>query len=117
MADRPLGVTIICILQFIAAIILIALGAIFTLILAILVPLLAILGVFILVLGIISFIVTFGLWNLKNWAFWLTIIVNVISIVTGIATGVYAGDPSAFTGIIIPLIVVIYLFTVREHFR
>jgi hypothetical protein len=117
MADRPLGVTIICVLQFIGAIILIALGALLVLGGLLLGPLLAVIGAVFLVLGLISFFVTFGLWKLKSWAFWITIIINIIEIVTGIGSAVAAGDYSPIFGIIIPLIVVIYLFTVRDHFR
>jgi uncharacterized membrane protein (DUF2068 family) len=117
MADRPLGVTIICILQFIGAIILIILGALLVLGGLFLGPLLAVVGAVFLVLGLISFFVTFGLWKLKSWAFWITIIINIIEIVTGIGSAVAAGDYSPILSIIIPLIVVIYLFTVRDHFR
>ena len=100
MTDRPLGVTIICIIQFFGAIILIASG-IFVIIVG---PLLFfdVLGTLIVVLGILAFFVTFGLWQLKSWALWLTVILNIISIVLNVFTG-------AFFGIIIPIIVVIYL--------
>ncbi|MFX1519636.1 MAG: hypothetical protein ACFFCD_06930 [Promethearchaeota archaeon] len=111
MADRPIGVTIICILQWIGAIVLIALGA-----LAAIAGLAGgygwafIAGAIMLILGIIMFFITFGLWQLKKWAWWITIILNVISIIFSAAGG-------AFFGVIIPLIVLIYLIIVREHFR
>ena len=78
MVDRPLGVTILCILNFIGAIALIAIGAIAVFFGIIWVGF-AIFGAVILVIGIILFFVTFALWNLKMWAWWLTIILNVIS--------------------------------------
>jgi hypothetical protein len=117
MVDRPLGVAVICILQFIGAIILIALGAVVGIVGVTLIPgwpgygaLAATLGLGVLVLGIVMFIVTFGLWQLKAWALWLTIILNIISIILSILGG-------ALPGIIIPLIVLIYLLVVRDHFR
>ena len=117
MAERPLGVTIICILQFIGAIGGIVIGALAVLLgLAIASGLLLALGAVILVIGIIAFFVTFGLWKLKSWAFWLTIIINIVSILSSISTAL-SGYPSAIGGLIIPLIVMIYLFTVKDHFR
>ncbi|MFX1519638.1 MAG: hypothetical protein ACFFCD_06940 [Promethearchaeota archaeon] len=54
--------------------------------------------------------VTFGLWQLKAWALWLTIILNIISIILSIVGG-------TLPDIVIPLIVLIYLIVVRDHFR
>jgi hypothetical protein len=116
MVDRPLGVTIICILSWIGAIALIAIGALFVLG-GLFIPLLAVIGAVFLVIGIVSFLVTFALWNLKMWAWWIIVILNVISIVSGIGSAVAYGDFSPIFGIIIPVIIVIYLWTVRDHFR
>lgn len=116
MTDRPLGVTIICILSWIGAIALIAIGALMVLG-GLFIPLLAVVGAVFLVIGIVSFLVTFALWNLKMWAWWLIVILNVISIVSGIGSAVVYGDFSPIFGIIIPVIIVIYLWTVRDHFR
>ncbi len=116
MVDRPLGVTIICILSWIGAIALIAIGALFVLGGLIIFPLLAVIGAVFLIIGIVSFLVTFALWNLKMWAWWLIVILNVLSIVSGIGSAVAYGDFSPIYGIIIPVIIVIYLFTVRDHF-
>jgi len=116
MTDRPLGVTIICILSWIGAIALIAIGALMVLG-GLFIPLLAVVGAVFLVIGIVMFLVTFALWNLKMWAWWLIVILNVISIVSGIGSAVAYGDFSPIFGIIIPVIIVIYLWTVRDHFR
>ena len=116
MVDRPLGVTIICILSWIGAIALIAIGALMVLG-GLFIPLLAVVGAVFLVIGIVSFLVTFALWNLKMWAWWIIVILNVISIVSGIGSAVAYGDFSPIFGIIIPVIIVIYLWTVRDHFR
>jgi hypothetical protein len=116
MTDRPIGVTIICILSWIGAIALIAIGALFVLG-GLFIPLLAVIGAVFLVIGIVSFLVTFALWNLKMWAWWIIVILNVISIVSGIGSAVAYADFSPIFGIIIPVIIVIYLWTVRDHFR
>jgi len=116
MTDRPLGVTIICILSWIGAIALIAIGAV-AVIGGFFFPLLFIVGAVFLVIGIVMFLVTFALWQLKMWAWWLIVILNVISIVTGIGSAVAAADFSPIVGIILPVIIVIYLWTVKDHFR
>ncbi len=117
MADRPLGVTIICILSWIGAIALIALGALMVLGGLLFAPVLAVVGAVFLIIGIVSFLVTFALWNLKMWAWWIIVILNIISIVSGIGSAVAYADFSPIMGIIIPVIIVIYLWTVKEHFR
>jgi uncharacterized membrane protein YkvI len=50
----------------------------------------------------------------QKWAWWLIIILNIISIVSGIGGAVAASDFSPIYGIIIPVIIVIYLFTSSE---
>lgn len=118
MADRPLGVTILCILSWIGALILIGLGAIGAIAaLALAIPLAVILAAIILIIGILLFFVTFALWQLKMWAWWLVIILNVIQIVLGVGSAVSQGSAGPIIGIIIPIIIVIYLWTVKEHFR
>jgi hypothetical protein len=68
----------------------------------------AVLGAVLLVLALIFIGVGLGLWHLRSWAWWLAIIVLVVSIVGSLA------DP---VGLIIPLILLIYLVLVRQHFR
>jgi len=116
MADRPLGVTIICILSWIGAIALIAIGAL-AVIGGFFLPLLFIVGAVFLIIGIVMFLVTFALWQLKMWAWWLIVILNIISIVSGIGSAVATADFSPIIGIILPVIIVIYLWTVRDHFK
>src|SRR5258708_34143405 len=78
---RPFGVTIIAILLFISAILQIIFG-IFILTGIMLVSPLA--GLFIgwipLALGIVSFIFAWGLWTLKPWAYWATVILEIVNI-------------------------------------
>ena len=118
MVDRPLGVTILCILSWIGAIILIGLGAVGAIAsIAIGSGLGLVLSLTILIIGILLFFVTFALWQLKMWAWWLVIILNVIQIVLGIGSAVSQGSAGPIIGIIIPVIIVIYLWTVKDHFR
>ena len=115
MVDRPLGVTIICILSWIGAIALIAIGAA-AVIGGFFFPLLFIVGAVFLIIGIVSFLVTFALWQLKMWAWWLIVILNIISIISGVGSAVAAGDAWPLVGIILPVIIVVYLWTVKDHF-
>ncbi len=68
----------------------------------------AVLGVILLVLALIIIGVGLGLWHLRSWAWWLAIIVLVISIIGSLS------DP---IGLVIPLLLLIYLVLVRQHFR
>lgn len=66
------------------------------------------LGIVFLILALIFIGVGLGLWHLRPWAWWLAIIVLIFSIVGSLA------DP---VGLVIPLILLIYLLLVRQHFR
>ena len=68
----------------------------------------AVLGTVFLVLALVFIGVGLGLWHLRIWAWWLAIIVLVFSIV---------GSLADLTGLVIPLILLIYLLLVRHHFR
>ena len=115
--QRPLGVTILAILAGLAGVVEI-LGGVAIMALSgaaafagygILAGLGAALGVLILLLGIITLVYAIGLWKLRGWAWWLAIIVGVISIVVGAIT-------ANWISVGINLIIVIYLFVVRRHF-
>ena len=121
MAERPLGLTIICILGFIGAIIGI-LGGIAVFALA---PILGglvggeygsllgtgtmIIGIVTLIISIISLYAFYGLWNMKKWAWTWTMILEVISIILGLT--------SLSPTVIIPVIVVIYLWMKKDIFK
>ena len=116
-ASRPIGVAILAILIIVVGA-LFLLGAVALFALAGLTAIQglpaffgltgAYLGIILLVLALIFIGVGLGLWHLRPWAWWLAIIVLVISIVGSL------GDP---LGLIIPLILLIYLVLVRQHFR
>ena len=109
---RPLGVTIIAIL--------VAVGGVFTIINGLL-----LLGIspgytiFALVLGVLSFVLAWGLWTLKPWAFWLTVVLQVIGLVQAIL-GLTQGQGNSVISLIFPIVVLIYLLwdrNVRAAFR
>ena len=96
---RPLGITIIAILAIIAGISSIAVG----------VPLLLVLiGIGFIILGIVYLVVAYGLWKGKKWAWTITLIVSVISIIIGIAS-LATGNVGAISQIIISAVIIYYL--------
>jgi hypothetical protein len=103
--DRPMGVTIIAILQFIGGFFGLAIAAL-AIMAAALVPifgfLFLILGVFALLVALFGIIVGWGLWTLKSWAWMVALILNIINILLALF-------PFQPLSLIIPLIIVIYL--------
>ena len=120
---RPLGITIIAILLFIQAVIEILAG-IFVFIGSTFANPMAglLLGWIPLAIGVVTFIVAWGLWTLKPWAFWVTLIVEIINIVINIFS---LGQPNhslfgVIGGGLVSIIIVIYLLVdgnVRRAFR
>src|SRR5512133_3762682 len=78
---RPLGITIIAILLFISAIIEI-IGGLFSVIGTPLTGTVSdvLLGWFPLLIGIIELVLAWGLWTLKPWAYWGTLVVEIVNI-------------------------------------
>lgn len=121
LPKRPIGVTIISILSFLAG--LAEIGGGFLLIgVAALVgttpdpaiygPFAAILGIVggvLLLLGIVTLAVAIGLWRMRSWAWWVAIIVNLISVIISIGT-------FSWVSLVFPLIILIYLVAIRDKF-
>ncbi len=115
--SRPIGVAILAILVMLVGVIFIvgAFGALALVGLAAIRGLPTffgitgtVLGVLLLVFGLIFLGVGLGLWHLRSWAWWLAVIVLVLTVLASL------GD---FAGLVIPLILLIYLVLVRHHFR
>ena len=68
----------------------------------------SVLGILLLIFALLWIGVGLGLWHLRSWAWWLAIIVMLLSIIGGIA---------APASVIIPLLIMIYLVLVRRHFH
>jgi len=122
-AKRPLGITIIAILLFIQAIIEIIFGIFVFVGSTIASPAAGLLlGWIPLAIGIISFIVAWGLWTLKPWAYWVALIVEIINIISNLFN---LGQPNhsvfgVISGGLVSIIIVIYLLVdgnVRRAFR
>jgi hypothetical protein len=71
-------------------------------------------GGVLIILGIISFIVAWGLLKGKGWAWGVTMVLSIISIVTGVIS-MAAGSIGSIVNIIIAGIVIYYLY--RPHVR
>lgn len=120
---RPLGITIIAILLFIQAVIEIIVGIFAFVGTTIANPAAGLLlGWIPLAIGIVTLIVAWGLWTLKPWAYWVTLIVEIINIVINLFS---FGQPNhsifgVISGGLVSVIIVIYLLVdgnVRRAFR
>ncbi|TFG29921.1 hypothetical protein EU528_08955 [Candidatus Thorarchaeota archaeon] len=113
--ERPLGVTILALLQMIGGVIGIFGGATSMLAAMLLGPLgllFVIIGAVLLIMGLLGLIVGWGLWGLKSWAWMWAMIVNIINIILAIVQ-------LNIISLIIPLIIVLYLnqSDIKSRFR
>ena len=119
---RPLGITIIAILLFIQAVFEIVTG-IFSFIGHIITNPLAglLVGWIPLAIGILLLVLAWGLWTLKPWAYWATLVLEIVNIVLHfLGYGQTHSTLAIISGGIISIIIVIYLLVdgnVRRAFR
>ena len=122
---RPLGITIIAILLFISAVIEI-LGGLSSVMGAPPTGTLSdvLLGWFPLILGIIELVLAWGLWTLKSWAYWATLLAEIVIILVHFFG--FLGLPrthsvlAVISGGVISILIVLYLLidrNVRRAFR
>ncbi len=116
-ASRPIGVTLLAVLTILLGILIVLAGVLFLVAPLILVgvglPLAfglaaGVIGAIVLVLGLVWIGVGVGLLHLRGWAWWLAVIVMVLSILGSIASPITA---------VIPALILVYLIVVRHHFR
>ena len=76
-----------------------------------------ILGAMLIVLGIANFVVAWGLFKGKGWAWIVTIIINIITAILNI-TSIVAGSIGSIGGLIINGIIIYYLYrpNVKSYF-
>jgi hypothetical protein len=116
---RPFGITIIAILLFISAIIEI-IGGISSVIGSPPTGTVSdvLLGWFPLILGVIELVLAWGLWTLKPWAYWGTLVVEILIILNHFFG--FLGLPrthsalAVISGGIVSIIIVIYLLVDRN---
>jgi hypothetical protein len=109
---RPLGVTIIAILTAIGGMVFLATGiagVVAAPSLSDLGGVAAATGIISLLLGIAYFVMAYGLWKGKRWAWTITLILSVIGIILAIAS-IALGNVGAIVSIIIHGVVIYYLY-------
>ncbi len=114
---RPTGVTILAVLEIISGIISVVAGAVLGTVVGMMGmgmtgneygALMGILGGFVMALGIISFVMAWGLLKGKSWAWTITLVLTIISLITNL--------PSLnIIGLIINGVILYYLF--RPHVK
>jgi uncharacterized membrane protein HdeD (DUF308 family) len=97
---RPLGVTIIAILIIIGGILFLFSG---------LVLLIIGIGILLIALGIAYFVMAYGLWNGRGWAWTITLILSVIGIIVAIVS-IVPSNGGTIINVIIYGIVIYYLY-------
>ncbi len=108
--DRPLGVTILAILQLLGGVISIFGGLAIVMIFPVIFTL--IIGAILLIVGLLGLIVGWGLYTMKSWAWMLAMILNIINIIIAIIN-------FDIVSLIIPVIIVVYLnqADIKSRFR
>lgn len=126
---RPLGVTILAILEVLGGLVFLGIGALmliaaslvtaatvsvpyfpFAFPAAILAAVLLVYGAVLAILGIFAFVIAYGLWTGKGWAWTLAIILAIIAIIMGLIS-----LPSGIVTILINVIIIYYL--TRPHVK
>ncbi|MFZ0556094.1 MAG: DUF2127 domain-containing protein [Nitrososphaeraceae archaeon] len=103
--QRPIGVTIIAVLAILGGIAFLASG-----LGTLLIPLIGIfIGSGLFILGLAYFLMAYGLWNGKSWAWTLTLILSGIGIIVGIGS-IVVGNLGSIFHIIINVIIIYYLY-------
>jgi|Deesub1362B_J571_1020462.scaffolds.fasta_scaffold00005_411 hypothetical protein len=117
--DRPLGVALISIFQILVGLLMILGGIAFIIIGAAMSPFLGLMGmmgfigmiggvilliVSIIILGIITIIIGIGMWNGREWARLITLILSVLGLLVSILA-----LPGGLVGIIINALIIYYL--------
>ena len=81
-----------------------------------------VLGVVSLIVGLVTLLLAWGLWTLKSWAFWFTVIIEVISLIRHLLEFASPNHStvSIVIGLILPVVILLYFLVdsnVRRAFR
>ena len=122
--SRPIGVTIVAILMVITGIILLS-GGIFAVSSSAILsqfggPLVAVVigvGVFTIALGVAHFVLAWGLFKGKGWAWIITVILAIISVILSIVS-IASGGRTNIISLIISAVILYYMFRteVKSYF-
>lgn len=117
---RPLGLTILCILNFIGSLLEImgglvligigGLGVAYGGIAAIFGAFGFLIGIVSVLLGLVGLFVTWGLWIMKKWAWTIAIILQIIGLILNVIN-------TSWYGIILNLVIVVYLWYIKDVFH
>jgi len=115
--SRPVGIAILAILEILGGILVILFGALSGTILssiatapnmAMLGPVAGVIGIAFVILGVIALVNGYGLWTGMKWAWWLTVVIAVISVIVNLLSLVHANF-GALGGIIVEAIILYYM--------
>jgi uncharacterized membrane protein (DUF2068 family) len=132
---RPLGIAVISVLGFIAAISLICSG-VFVLLFAefganfikgamdnlipmfgmFLTVIVGAIGVILVILGVLTALISYGLWKMKRWGWIVGMIMLGIGVLTDLGSAVVSPVPSTIS-IVVEGVILYYLWTNRELFK
>ncbi|UCE11112.1 MAG: hypothetical protein JSW61_04020 [Candidatus Thorarchaeota archaeon] len=105
---RPTGISILAIIQLLSSLLYLVIGGLAVWVAFELGGILGIFAAFfsliLFIIGLIGLIIFWGLWNLKTWAYWLALFLNLLALLT--QSGDIYGNIFSFA---VSLIVVIYL--------
>ncbi|MHA1960496.1 MAG: hypothetical protein ACW99U_09705 [Candidatus Thorarchaeota archaeon] len=114
---RPTGITILAIIQLLSSLLYLVIGGLAVWLAFELGGIFGLLAAFasliLFIVGLVGLIIFYGLWNLKSWAYWLALFMNLIALLS--QSGDILGNIISFA---LSLIVVIYLLvpTTRNAF-
>jgi hypothetical protein len=106
--ERPLGVMILAVLNWLQALLIIGLGVILFAI-----PFFgAVLGVIAILIGLFFFYIGLGLWNMRGWAWMWAMLLNIVGAIINLFG-------AGWIGLVVNIIIILYLNApdIRRVFR
>jgi hypothetical protein len=114
--SRPIGVSLIAIITILEGIVFLGVGGLVALAGGVAdIFWIAIVGILVLIFGFVFLALGSGLWNLKSWAWWLTILFEILGIIGTLVLALVF--PPTFILTILSAIVLLYLLIVKKYFH